>query len=200
MFDTHVRHLIVAGLLVVGLSGCVAGVLGGATAVASVADRRSAGSLADDQIMELHIKAKAESILRKNNTANFQPSLSVISYNRRVLLLGAVASEADRQMAEQIARAERSAEAVYNHITVVDTGRTLMNISDDTIITSRVRANLLNIDDVYPGHVKVVTFNGITYVMGLLTPSQQDTVNQRVRTTMGVQRVVTLYENYVENN
>ena len=122
----------------------------------------------------------------------------MVSYNRHVLLLGVVASEADRQMAEQIARAERSAQAVYNHITVVDSGRTLTNISNDTLITSRVRTSLLNLDGVYPGHVKVVTFNGITYVMGLLTPTQQELVNQRISTTSGVQRVVTLYENYVE--
>lgn len=199
MFKTHIRYLALTILLVGSLGGCAAGLVGGATAVASIADRRSAGSQADDQIMELQIKAKAESLLRKNNTVNFKPSLSVVSYNRHVLLLGVVASESDRQMAEQIARAERSAEAVYNYISVVDSGRTFTNISNDTIITSRVRAGLLNLEGVYPGHVKVVTFNGITYVMGLLTPAQQELVNQRISTTAGVQRVVTLYENYVEN-
>ena len=116
--------MVIATVLMGSLGGCAVGVIGGATALASVADRRSAGSQADDQIMELQIKAKASSTLRKNNTSNFKPSLSVVSYNRHVLLLGVVASEADRQMAEQIARAERSAQAVYNHITVVDSGRT----------------------------------------------------------------------------
>ena len=198
MFKTHFRQMVIATVLMGSLGGCAVGVIGGATALASVADRRSAGSQADDQIMELQIKAKAGSMLRKNNTSNFKPSLSVVSYNRLVLLLGVVASEADRQMAAQIARAERSAQAVYNHITVVDSGRTLTNISNDTLITSRVRTSLLNLDGVYPGHVKVVTFNGITYVMGLLTPTQQELVNQRISTTSGVQRVVTLYENYVE--
>ena len=50
--------------------------------------------------------------------------------------------------------------------------------------------------DVYAGHVKVVTYNGITYLLGVLTPQQQAAVVERVSTTSGVQRVVTLFENH----
>lgn len=198
MLNSRFQTIILCALLAGGLGGCAAGVVGGGMAASSIADRRSAGSQADDQIMELQIKAKAQSILRKNTTGSFKPSISVVSYNRRVLLLGLVNSEEERQQAERIARAERTAEAVYNYITVVSSGRTLGNISNDTAITSRVRASLLNADGVYPGHVKIVTYNGVTYAMGILTPAQQEMVNQRISTTSGVQRVITLYENFVE--
>lgn len=198
MFNTHVRKMILASLLVAGLSGCAAGIVGGATAVSSVVDRRTAGSQFDDQALELKIKAKAEARLRQINSSQVKPTLSVVSYNHRVLLLGVVGSETERAAAEEVARAEVGVQNVYNHINVVDSSRTWTNIGTDTIVTSRVRTSLLNTDGVYPGHVKVVTYNGVTYVMGLLTPAQQDIVNQRVSTTAGVQRVVTLYENYVD--
>lgn len=200
-YSSRFRTLVLCVLMGSTLGGCAAGVIGGGVAVSSVADRRSAGAQLDDQNMELQIKAKAQAILRKSNTNDaFKPTISVVSYNRRVLLLGTVSTEEERQMAERIARAEQAAQAVYNHITVVSSGRTWGNIGNDTAITSRVRASLLNAEGVYPGHVKVVTYNGITYVMGILTPAQQEIVNQRISITAGVQRVVTLYENYSETS
>lgn len=200
MFNTQIRKIILATLLVGGLSGCAAGLVGGATAVSSVADRRTAGSQFDDQALELKIKAKAEARLRQITTTAVKPTLSIVSYNHRVLLLGVVGTEAERQAAEEIARAEVGVQNVYNHISVVSSSRTYTNIGADTVVTARVRASLLNTDGVYPGHVKVVTYNGITYVMGLLTPTQQEIVNQRISTTAGVQRVVTLYENYADTS
>ena len=59
-----------------------------------------------------------------------------------------------------------------------------------------MRTTLLNMHGVYPGHVKVVTYAGVTYVMGLLTPTEQAIVTNKVSTTAGVQKVVTLYEHY----
>ena len=34
--------------------------------------------------------------------------------------------------------------------------------------------------------------------MGILTPEEQEKVTQRVSTTVGVQKVVTLYQNYTK--
>ena len=76
--------------------------------------------------------------------------------------------------------------------------RTIANINYDTWLTSKIRSKLLALgtSGVYPGHVKVVTFNSTAYVFGLLTPAQQTLVTNTVRTTAGIQQVVTLYENY----
>lgn len=195
----HSRYvpLVAAVFLAAGLSGCAAGIIGGGAAVASVADRRSGGSQADDEVMEQRIKSKAQALLRKNAYVNFTPHVAVTSYNRRILLTGQVASVADSQFVEQIARSEQSALSVYNYITVTPVNRTVVDVSNDTAITARVRANLLGISNVvYPGHIKVVTYGGVTYVMGILTPEQQRIVTQRVSSTAGVLRVVTLYEDH----
>lgn len=198
MLNTTIRKIVLASLLGVSLSGCAVGLVGGATALLSAADRRTVGSQFDDQAIELKVKAKAEARLRQIASTHVEPSLSVVSYNHRVLLLGGVGSEAEKAAAEDIARAEIGVQNVYNHITVVGSNRTWGNFGNDAMITTRVRSSLFNTEGVYPGHVKVVTYNGITYVMGLLTPAQQEMVNQRVSTTAGVQRVVTLYENYID--
>ncbi len=44
-----------------------------------------------------------------------------------------------------------------------------------------------------------MTYGNVTYVMGILTPDEQARVTQKVSTTVGVQKVVTLYQNYVAN-
>ncbi|MDO4642087.1 MAG: BON domain-containing protein [Neisseria sp.] len=193
-----VKTLLLAAVLTSGLSGCVAALVGGAAVGAeSGLDRRSTGAQADDQVMELRIRNTALSYLQNNNqTTGYTPRISVVSYNRHVLLLGQVAGEQEKQFVEQIARSEQSVQAVYNYIDVASPGRTFGDVSADTWGTTKVRTTLLGIQGVYPGRVKIVTYNGVTYVMGILTPEEQAAVTQKVSTTSGVQKVVTLYQTY----
>ncbi|MDO4877909.1 MAG: BON domain-containing protein [Neisseria sp.] len=195
----HLPILPLAALAAVLLGGCAAAVIGGAAAgTSSIIDRRSTGAQADDQIIELRVKNNALAYLNKNNpVSGYTPRLSVVSYNRHVLLLGQVATEAERQFVEQVARAEQSAQKIYNYIEVAAQARTLGNVSADVWNTAKVRTTLLGIgNNTYPGRVKIVTYEGTTYVMGILTPEEQNTVTQQVSTTAGVQKVITLYQTY----
>ena len=63
-----------------------------------------------------------------------------------------------------------------------------------------MRTTLIGTKGVSANHVKVVTYNGVTYVMGILTPEEQALVSNTVSTTAGVQQVVTLYETFVPGN
>ena len=195
---TPIKQLIIASLIAGTLSGCATAIIGGAAAGAnSVANRRTIGTQTEDEGLELRIRQKAYALIRQSNTGS-GATLSVISYNRKVLLLGQVPNENDRQLAEQAARSEPQAQTVYNYINVSPQTRTIANINYDTWLTSKIRSKLLALgtSGVYPGHVKVVTFNSTAYVFGLLTPAQQTLVTNTVRTTAGIQQVVTLYENY----
>lgn len=50
------KVLCCAGLLTITLSGCAAAILGGAAVGANaVADRRSAGAMSDDNVMEMRV-------------------------------------------------------------------------------------------------------------------------------------------------
>ena len=164
-------------------------------------DRRTTGAQADDQIMEMRVKNTAISYLKQNNNLEgYNPNLSIVSYNRHILLLGKVATEDERRFVEQVARSEQSAQAVYNYIEIAPQVRSFGNISADTWSTTKVKTVMLGVNGVYPGRVKIVTYDGVTYVMGILTPEEQAAVTQRVSTTAGVQKVVTLYQSYMPNN
>ena len=102
------------------LSGCAAALISSAAAgTSSVIDRRTTGAQADDQIMEMRVKNTAISYLKQNNNLEgYNPNLSIVSYNRHILLLGKVATEDERRFVEQVARSEQSAQAVYNYIEI----------------------------------------------------------------------------------
>ncbi|MDO5073849.1 MAG: BON domain-containing protein [Neisseria animaloris] len=194
----YAKTLIAAGILATTLSGCVGAILGGAAVGGAAAiDRRSAGAQADDNVMEVRIKHTALSYLRQNSKATgFEPKLAVVSYNRHILLLGHVATEGEKAFVEQVARSEQSAQEVYNYINVGTQQRTFGNVTDDTWSTSKVRTTLLGVQGVIPSRVKIVTYDGVTYVMGILSPTEQAAITERVSTTSGVKKVVTLYQNY----
>ncbi len=180
-----------------GLSGCAAVVLGGAAVGGlSAADRRTTGAQADDQMMELQIAATVNNYLKQQNSAATTPiQVKVVSYNRNVLLLGTVPTQADKDFAERVARAQTSVRQVYNHIQLAQE-RSFNDASKDTWITSKVRTVLLNPKGFFSGHVKVVTYNSITYALGMLTPEEQAAATAQISTTAGVQKVVTLYETF----
>lgn len=180
------------------LTGCPAVIVGGtALGTLAVIDRRTTGAQADDKVMEIRIHDGAISYLNSQaQNSKFQPTLSVISYNRQILLLGLVASENDKNLVERVARAEPAARKVYNYIDIVNQNRKLSDVKDDTWITSKVRTNLLNTKGVAINNVRVVTYNGITYAMGILTPDEQQAATSAISTTSGVQKVITLYQTF----
>lgn len=132
-----------------------------------------------------------------NTLLGFKPSISVVSYNRHVLLLGKVATDSDKALVEQIASNQTGVQKIYNYIEVLPQSRHVGQIAADTWSTTKVRTTLLGVQGVYPGRVKIVTYDNVTYIMGILTEAEQAAVTQKVSTTQGVQKVVTLYQTYI---
>ena len=179
-------------LAAVPLTGCTALAIGGVAAGGlAITDRRTVGAQTDDQTMEMAIKSQSMSYFKQQGSAH--STVSVTSYNRNILLTGVVANEEEKQAIERLARAQASVREVYNYI---DVGTAYTMSVKDSWITSKVRTVLLNPKGFSPTHIKVVTYNGVTYVMGILTPAEQNAVNHEISTTTGVQKVVTLYETF----
>ena len=187
----YVKPVLTAAILSLSLSGCVGAVLGGAAVGGkSLADRRTTGAQADDSVMSVRVENTIRSYLRQNN--------QVTGYTRHLLLLGQVATEEEKKFAEQVARSEQAAQGVYNYINVAPQPRTFGDVAADSWGTSKVRTYLLGLKPATQSRVKIVTYDNVTYIMGILTPEEQEQVTRKVSTTYGVQKVVTLYQNYVK--
>ena len=170
--------------------GCAAAVIGGAgTAVMVGEDRRTVGTVAEDQGIEL----KAASRIRER----FKDAhINITSYNRMVLLTGEAHDEAAKSEIARIARAVENVRGVYNEITV--SGNTALSArANDSYLTSKVKARFVDQQKFNAFHVKVVTEANVVYLMGLVKRKEADDATQIARTTGGVQKVVRLFD-YVD--
>lgn len=171
------------------LSACFPLLAGGA-AVGTVAfvatDRRTGGAYVEDQGVEVKLSKQLNARLPTSH-------INVTSYNRAVLLTGEVLSEAAQQEAQTMARGMPNVRKVWDY-TVVSPVSSLASRNNDTWITTKVRTRLLN-GKGYPAQsIKVVTERGVTYLMGLVTKTEGGVATDVVRSTLGVQKVVPLFE------
>lgn len=169
------------------LSGCVAAVVGGAGAAVLVGeDRRTVGTVTEDQGIEL--KA-ANRINDKFKDAH----VNVTSYSRMVLITGEAADAAMKSEIEKIVRAVENVRGVYNEMAIA--GNTALSArANDSYITSKVKARFVDQRKFNAVHVKVVTEASVVYLLGLVKHKEADDAVEITRTTSGVQKVVKLFD------
>ncbi len=182
------RAVALAATLAGLLSACVPLVVGGAAVSAMVAvDRRTSGAQLEDEGIEL----RGASRLRDAFGAGAH--VNITSYNRQVLLTGEVPSDAARQQAEQVVSRVENVRTIVNELVVLGTS-TLVQRSSDALITGKVKASLVDANDLYAGAFKVVTENSVVYLMGRVTQREADRATAIARQIGGVQRVVRIFE------
>ena len=178
-----------AAVLVGSLTACVPLVIGGAAAGGSlvVTDRRTSGAQLEDEGIELRGTSRIRSNLGERGHVN------LTSYNRQVLLTGEVSTAQDKQLVEQIVSRVENVMSVVNEL-VVAGNSSLAQRSSDTLITGRVKAQLIDAPDLFSNAYKVVTERGTTYLMGRVTQREADRATNLVRSTSGVQKVVRIFD------
>ncbi|MCG8394325.1 MAG: BON domain-containing protein [Pseudomonadales bacterium] len=117
----------------------------------------------------------------------------VVSYNGNVLLAGQVASEELKTQAGNIASQVRHVRHVHNELQIIG-GSSFLARTNDTWLTSKVKSRLLVNSDAPGWRTKVVTENGVVYLMGLLTREEADAVVEQVQEVYGVQKIVKIIE------
>jgi len=171
------------------LTACAAVVGGSAVAVGMTAiDRRTTGSQVEDQGIELRAASRITAVLGERVHVN------VTSYNRQVLLSGEVGSAADRQSAERLLREQPTVREVFNELVVAPFTSTLGERSKDTLLTTQVKASLINAKDLQATAFKVVTERRVVYLMGIVTPREAQRAAEIARGVNGVAKVVRLLE------
>jgi osmotically-inducible protein OsmY len=176
----------------IGLGGCiplvplmVGGAVVGGGMVAT--DRRTSGTVLEDETIEI----KAASRIREN--IGDRVHVNVTSYNRQVLLTGEVPSAQDKQLVEKIVTGVENARNIVNELAVMGNS-TLTQRSSDALVTTRVRAALVDDKDLYANAYKIVTERGTVYVQGRVTKREADRGTEIIRNGQGVQRLVRIFE------
>lgn len=188
-FYKYVRCLILLSLFGY-LFGCAAAVVGGAAATGTaVADRRTAGTLVEDQTIEV----KAMQAIRADSELNDQAHMNIISYNTVVLITGETPTDAMRQRTTEIVKAVDKVTHVYNELTIAAPS-SIVSRSSDSYITTKVKTQLFADDNISGIQFKVVTEKGVVYLMGIVSRAEAEIATEIARQTGGVQKVVKLFQ------
>ncbi len=150
---------------------------------------RTLGNIIEDEAIELKVMVN----LSKGSAPLAQSHINVKSFNGQVLLTGQVPNEGVRQEAEQIVGQTREVKRIHNELEIAGPSSTIVR-SNDIYLTSRVKLKLLSDKSIEGLRVKVVTENGIVYMMGVVTQREADQAVAIVREVPGVQRIVKVFE------
>jgi len=168
--------------------GCIPVIVGGTgAAVAMATDRRSSGAYVEDEGIEW----KAGN--RINERLGDKVHVNATSFNRKLLLTGEAFNEASREEAGRIAAVVENVKEVVNELRIAPTS-TFSARSNDSYISSKVKARFVDQKDFRIQQVKVTTEAGTVYLMGLVTEKEGNAATEVARTTNGVQKVVRVFE------
>ena len=177
--------------LCLGISGCTSVV--NASREKPIEDDRGTrtfGSKIDDSLIETKVGvniAKADPDLDNNS------HIVVTSFNGVVLLAGQTPRADLKAKAEQAAAAVQRVKTVHNELQVIPPSGFLAR-QNDTWLTSKIKTQMLTDASIPGSRIKVVTENGIVYLLGLLTKQEATQATNLVQGVSGVQKIVKLFE------
>ncbi|WP_346832518.1 BON domain-containing protein [Pseudomonas abietaniphila] len=185
------RLSLMALTLCLGISGCSSVI--NASREAPIDDDRGTrtfGSKIDDSLIETKV---AVNIAKASPDLDNNSHIVVTSFNGVVLLAGQTPRADLKQLAEQTASQVQKVKKVNNELQVIAPSSILAR-SNDAWLTSKIKTEMLT-DSAIPGsRIKVVTENGIVYLLGLLTQAEATRATNLVQGVSGVQKIVKLFE------
>ena len=169
------------------LQGCFPlAVTGVAAAGFMASDRRTTGTYIEDEGIEWKVLGR----LRERFPGAY---VNATSFNRRVLLTGEAPNEEAKKRIEDAVRSIENVREVTNELQVAGAS-SIASRGNDALVTSNVKARMVNNGRFSPQHVKVITEASVVYLMGLVTQQEGDAAVEIARTTSGVNRVVKVFE------
>ena len=117
--------------------------------------------------------------------------MSIDSFNSIVLLTGEVPTEAIKAEISKVVGSMPDVRQVYNELTV-GASKGYSQTVHDGYITSKLMAKTASANGVKASQIKAVTNNGVVYVMGRMTPTQQSHLIDIANSTVGITELVLL--------
>lgn len=186
------KYLLLLPLITI-LSGCVGGIMvgGAAAGAATVHDRRTVGTVLDDQVLSWDISHA----IYKEPSIDELGHVNVTVFNNTVLLSGEVPTEDLKVRANAIAAEISGKRQIFNELTI-RTPTSFFDQTQDAYITTKAKAAMLDIkiEGFDPSRVKITTEAKVVYLMGLVTNEEAEAATDKIRAVDGVAKVIRLFE------
>lgn len=152
---------------------------------------RSIGNKIDDQFLGPDVSS---AVSRAHPDLTSPTSHVVVtSYNGVILLAGQTPRAELKDKAAQAARNVQGVTKIHNELQVLQPTSALAR-SNDALMTSKIKTLMLADSAVPSAKVKVITENGIVYLMGLVTRAEGASAGNVVAGVSGVQKIVKLFQ------
>ncbi len=182
------RNLAALALCAPVLAGCFgAAAVGVGTGALMMADRRNPETYISDEALEIR------ALNRISEKYGDTTHVNAVSYNRMILLTGEAPTAAIKADVEKLAAGVPNVKSISNEVAIAGPS-TYGGRSNDSYITSKVKARFVDANKFAANHVKVVTEAGVVFLLGLVTQAEADAAVEIARTTGGVQKVVRVFE------
>ena len=151
---------------------------------------RTIGSKIDDSLIETKVSVN---VAKGNPDLDKGSHIVVSSYNGVVLLAGQTPRADLKSLAEQTAGQVQRVKKVHNELQVMQPSSILAR-NNDAWLTTKIKASMLGDANVPGSRIKVITENGIVYLLGLVTQNEANAATNVVQGVSGVQKIVKLFE------
>ncbi len=152
-------------------------------------EETSLGTDIDDWQMETAIGVN----IKKAHPLLERAHINVNAYNGVILLTGEVPDSDVRSVAGDTARKYRNVRLVHNELQVQGS-TSFLSRTNDTWLTTKLKAKYLASKEVSDSKVKIVTEAGVVYLMGTVNRAMADKAADIASNTRGVRRVVKVFE------
>lgn len=170
------------------LAGCFGIVAAGAGAGAlMLTDRRISETYIADEGIEMRA---AKRIAEKYGE---QVHVNLTSYNRMLLMTGEVPNPSIKSDIERLVSGVPNIKSIGNELAIAGPSN-FGSRSNDSYITSKVKARFVDSNKFSANHVKVVTEAGVVFLLGMVTAEEAKAAVEIARTTGGVLKVVRVFE------
>lgn len=157
----------------------------------SACGSRSFGNKIDDQFIGPEVTQEIKNAHVDLSTTTSR--IIVTSYNGVVLVAGQTPREELKDLAGKAAQSVHSAKKVHNELQVT-TPTSGMVRSNDGLLTTSIKTRMLSYNDVPASKIKVVTENGVVYLLGIISRAEASRATAVAQEVNGVQKIVRLFE------
>jgi len=189
---------LVGAALLLQLVGCIAvpalmvgGGVGMGTMLAT--DRRTPGAVIEDRGIE------TKAAFRIREALGDAVHVNVSSYNRLALITGEVPDEKRKAQIEKIILGVENVQRTVNEVAIMENASTTARLQDG-ILTSRIRAALIDEKDLIANAFKVTTERGVVYIQGRATAREIALMTEIVSSLSGVTRLVRMVDVLTEED
>jgi len=189
-------RLALVGLVLATLSGCATVVVSSVAATGlAVHDRRSFGTVIDDNVLEVRVG----DALYGNEAFDTSSRIRIVAYNGWVLLAGEALDRQRVEMATELIGEVDGVIRLFNELSP-EPKSGLGRRNSDRWISTRVKTSLgaVELEGFDLTRVKVTTTRGIVYLMGLVSREEGAAAVEQARRVRGVERVVSVFQ-YLED-